>query len=131
MKKQPDKQAKSKGKSARFTSTQFKPGQSGNPKGRRPNEKTFSDTARELMQATSIDVSWTINGKTKTLQLKSTKNMHYGMAAALIMESLKGNVNAIREIVNRIEGKAVQTINADLSVDGTNITIGLPEKEGD
>jgi len=131
MKKNPDKQGKSRTKRTPPQSGMFKPGQSGNPKGRPPLEHTFSDTARELMQATSIDVSWTINGKTKSLQLKSTKNMHYGMAAALIMESLKGNVNAIREIVNRVEGKAIQTISADLSVDGMNITIGLPEKEGD
>ena len=130
MTKKPVKQAGSKKKPVGVKS-RFKPGQSGNPKGRPKKEHTFSDTAREMLAATSIDVTWTINGKVKTLHLQSTKNMHYGMAAALIMESLKGNVNAVRELVNRVEGRAIQTINADLSANGMNITIGLPEKEGD
>ena len=121
MTKKPVKQAGSKKKPVGVKS-RFKPGQSGNPKGRPKKEHTFSDTARELMAANSIDVSWTIvdgNGqkKTKTLQLKSTKNMHYGTAAALIVEALKGNVNALREIINRTEGKAVQKVEADLKGD--------------
>ena len=111
-----------KGKKTKIgEATRFKKGGPGGP-GRPKKEHTFSDTARELMAANSIDVSWTIvdgNGqkKTKTLQLKSTKNMHYGTAAALIVEALKGNVNALREIINRTEGKAVQKVEADLKGD--------------
>ena len=120
-----------KGKKTKIgEATRFKKGGPGGP-GRPKKEHTFSDTAREMLAATAIDVTWTINGKVKTLHLQSTKNMHYGMAAALIMESLKGNVNAVRELVNRVEGRAIQTINADLSANGMNITIGLPEKEGE
>ena len=121
MKKKADKQQQNKSKK-KVPGTPFPKGKSGNPKGRPKKEHTFSDTARELMAANSIDVSWTIvdgNGqkKTKTLQLKSTKNMHYGTAAALIVEALKGNVNALREIINRTEGKAVQKVEADLKGD--------------
>ena len=85
-----------------------------NPKGRPKLEDTFSDTARELMKASKIDITWSVEGKPdKTLKLSSTKTMNYGIVAALIMEALGGNVQAARELVDRTEGKAKETIKQD------------------
>ena len=119
-KKGSDKQARNKKRMPGIKS-RFKPGESGNPKGRPKKENTFSDTARDLLAATSIDISWTITDAKgthkKNLKLESTKTMHHGIAAALIVESLKGNVQAVREIINRVEGKAVQPISGELKGD--------------
>ena len=92
------------------TSTSFKPGQSGNPNGRPSNVNTFSNTARELLAADEINITWSLNGKPKTLNVKGNKDFYHGLVAALIMEGLKGNVQAIRELVDRTEGKPLQTI---------------------
>lgn len=90
---------------------QFKrgnPGGPGRPKGLTP----FGDTVRELMKAKEISVTWTVNGKTKELKVTSDKNMHYGVTAALILEALKGNVLAAREIITRCEGRPAEVIEA-------------------
>ncbi len=100
----------------------FKKGTSGNPNGRPKKTETYSDTLREMLCGQNINVKWTVNGEEKELKVTSTKNLYYGVASAQIMEALKGNVNAQKEIVDRIQGKAPQS----LGIDG-NIT-GLPEK---
>jgi hypothetical protein len=88
----------------------FKPGVSGNPAGRPKKENTYSDTLRSLLGGTDIEVSWTSGGKTKTFKVTSDKNFYYGIAAAQILEALKGDTKSAREIVDRIEGRARQTI---------------------
>ncbi len=88
-----------------------------NPYGRPKKEHTFSDTARELLSAEELCIEITLtDGKKKRIELKSTKNFHYGLVAALIVEGLKGNVQAIRELVDRVEGKAAQ----NLQISGSN-----------
>lgn len=81
-----------------------------NPKGRPLKSETYSDTLKELLQGKDIKVSWNINGKEKSLNVSSTKNIYYGIASSQIMEALKGNVQAQKEIVDRVQGKAPQTI---------------------
>ena len=90
--------------------TRFKPGEVANPKGRTPNIRTFSETVCDLLDAKIIDVSWTINNKKKTLHLESNKNMHYGVVSAIIMEALKGNIQAANMLADRLEGKPKQNI---------------------
>ena len=87
-----------------------------NPKGRPKKEHTFSDTARELLSASDIKVTWIVNGKEKILTIKSDNNMHHGMVAVLIMESLKGNVQAVKELIDRTEGKATENRKVDSNV---------------
>jgi len=104
-------------KKARPWLKQWKPGQSGNPAGRPPKEKTFSDTARMLLSATTIDITLTDGkGKEKRIFLKSTKNFYHGLVAALIVEGLKGNVNAIKELIDRAEGRPPQAISLGVGV---------------
>jgi hypothetical protein len=80
-------------------------GRSGNPRGRPPKERAFSDTARELLNANEIDIEWKVGLKTRKLKLKATKNLYYGIAAAMIHEALNGDVRAAHELLDRVDGK--------------------------
>jgi len=96
-------------------STSWKPGQSGNPAGRPKNTRYFSDVAKELLTGKKIDVTWTItdekgNKKTKRLNLESSEKTNYGIAAALIVEAVKGNVQAAKELIDRVEGRPKQAV---------------------
>ena len=101
------------------------PGRSGNLKGRPKKSMCYSDTARELMAAQEIDVSWTVDGKAKTLKVTSNRNMYYGIVAAQIMEALKGNVQAAKELIDRTEGRARQTIS--LQDNKPRVVLYLPD----
>jgi hypothetical protein len=105
-----DQKSPIKKENIRDNKGRFVKGIAPNPKGRPKKEDTYSDTMKELLQGNNIKVSWTINDKVKTLDVSSTKNMYYGIAASQIMEALKGNVAAQKEIVDRVQGKAPQTI---------------------
>ena len=106
-KKTAKKKPRKKPTTKRGEGGKFIKGESGNPNGRPKLGSTFSETARELLEAKEINVSWTMNGKTKRLSLESDKDMYHGMVAALIIEGLKGNTKAIRELIDRTEGKAM------------------------
>ena len=111
-----------------FLDNQVKPGEVRNPTGRPKKENTYSDTLRDLLAGQDISVTWTVNGKKKSLKVSSDKNLYYGVASSQIMEALKGNVQAQREIVDRIQGKAPQSI--ALGGDGDDpikITVGISD----
>ena len=111
----------------------WKPGQSGNPNGRPKKENTYSDTLREILESKSIKIKYTYtdkNGDTqiKHVQVTSDKNMYHGIAAAQISEALAGNVQAQKEIIDRIQGKAPQGI--DITSQGDKINESpLTDKE--
>jgi len=86
----------------------WKKGQSGNPAGRPPIEKTFSTAAREMLQAQEITISWAVGYAQKQRTLKAAPSFNHVLAAVLIMEGLDGNVRAISELLDRTEGKPVQ-----------------------
>ena len=75
---------------------QWQPGQSGNPGGR-PKGRTLTARLRELLQAQATDrFGKPIEGKT-WLDV---------VAEALIREAASGEVKAVKELVDRTEGKA-------------------------
>jgi len=85
-------------------------------------EHCFSDTARELLRASALDIAYTVGkGKDKKIEklhLSTTKNFYHGLVAALINEGLQGNVKAIQELVNRADGKvADRVITAEVPAD--------------
>lgn len=102
----------------------WKKGQSGNPKGRPKKGKAFSDIARQLLSAKKIDIRFTvpINGefKTKRLYVDSDKSVYHGLVGVLISEGLKGNVQAIKELIDRAEGKAREFV--DHTTNGKDIS---------
>ncbi|HQN46750.1 MAG TPA: DUF5681 domain-containing protein [Rugosibacter sp.] len=107
----------------------WKKGFAPNPKGRPKGHKYFSETARQLLVANELHVSWTVNGKTKNLDVVSDQNMHHGLVAALIMEGMKGNVRAIQELIDRTEGKPVQAIEQTVTTAGVSPFDGLTTAE--
>ena len=92
--------------------TQFKSGKNwkGNAKGRRPKAETYSNALRDLLRSQDIGITWTIDGKKKSLDIISSKNMYYGMAAVQISEALRGSTKATKEIIDRVQGKSRQAI---------------------
>ncbi len=95
----------------------FQKGQSGNPSGR-PRLTKLTDALREQLAETNP------NAPEETVAEE--------IARALISEAKIGNVQAIREIGDRTEGKARQAIDLDVSVqDWRSIasSAGLTEEE--
>ncbi len=87
----------------------FKPGQSGNPAGRPKGsgKKLFTDALRAALE------------DPKKIQ---------ELIGAILEKALKGDIYAIREIVDRLEGKAEQSIKAE--VDATfNFVIDKEEED--
>lgn len=92
-------------------STQFKPGQSGNPKG-------------------APKRNWTWSGELqKAVEKKDEKGIpiKQALAQSLVNEGLKGNVQAFNAMANRMDGMPQQ----DITTDGEKIegvVIYKPEK---
>ena len=85
-------QRKSTGKA---NSSRFKPGQSGNPGGRKKNELSFVNQVREVME--QVDEA---TGKTR-VELLAEKYVELGEA---------GNVTALENLMARLHGKPEQGI---------------------
>ncbi|HXG84822.1 MAG TPA: DUF5681 domain-containing protein [Pyrinomonadaceae bacterium] len=79
----------------------FKKGETGNPNGR-PKLTRLTDALREQLAETNPDAP----EETQAEQI----------ARALISEAKTGNVQAIREIADRTEGKPMQKVDLDLQV---------------
>ncbi len=76
--------------------TRWKPGQSGNPKGRPKNIKYLTELLREQLD----EVPDTIDGK------KNTKTWRELICDSILRAAVKGNQPAItKELLDRIEGK--------------------------
>lgn len=72
--------------------TQFKPGQSGNPAGR-PKSKPFREAIQRALEEAGDDKA--------SLQ---------AVATALVGKALMGDVPAIKELADRMDGKVAQAI---------------------
>lgn len=86
--------------------TRFQPGQSGNPSGR-PSTKPLTD---ELKRRLRIRLAATT---AKRLGLRTSATVAEGVAASLIAAALAGNVAAFKEIADRLQGRAVQSVQFD------------------
>jgi hypothetical protein len=88
--------------------TSFRKGRSGNPKGAPKRDWSWSG---EFQRA--VEVS--------TKQGRSVKEI---VAESLVREALKGNIQAIRELTNRMDGAPKQNMNIDGALDHIIITRG-------
>lgn len=79
----------------------FPKGVSGNPKGR-PKKALLSDALRRKLS--------------ENLRGKSDRTVADQLADALIKEAKKGNVQAIKEVFDRTEGKAKQSVDIEMNV---------------
>jgi len=77
-------------------------GVSGNPGGR-PRKRLISDELERLLQGEAENTS----GKTCAALL----------AEALLKKAFRGDLRAIAEVANRVEGKPLQAVDLDVKVD--------------
>ncbi len=90
--------------------TPFEPGTSGNPNGRPkgvPNSKVRLLRLLELTQ----------KKKNPVTGLEEEFTVAEQMDMAMIAKALKGDINAYKEIVDRLEGRAKQEIDTNLTGD--------------
>ena len=120
-----------------LTHPKRQPGQSGNPKGRPKGIVSITDTLRKVIEKKME----TIDPVTKNKDRKKIKEI---IALALVGKALKGDVRAIQEMRDRLEGKVTQKVEADfpamtgrriVMVDAVPVeekgTKELPEKDND
>jgi ribosomal 50S subunit-associated protein YjgA (DUF615 family) len=81
--------------------TQFKEGESGNPAGRPKGTRNLSTILREMLEE-EIEVN--VEGK------KERKQFQEVIIRKLIKKASDGDIKAITEILDRVEGKAKQTV---------------------
>ncbi len=101
----------------------WKKGQSGNPKGRAAN-KSITTWVKELLASEEVEVNitrwWTTDsGQRKkkkehiTLSSNDSKTMNAVIAARLVHAAADGNLDFIREVLNRVEGKPREVVEID------------------
>jgi len=96
----------------------FKLGSAGGP-GRPKKEDCLSDMLREMLKSEHIKIVYTTtkdgNSKQNIVDIKADKNFATALGAAMILEALDGNVQAFKEIADRVQGKApiAITVNTD------------------
>lgn len=93
----------------------FQPGQSGNPKGRPPDEDCWAGAIKKVMDSTEVNIVLTNEeGKEKryhAISKKGTiKNAIIGMMTA---KALNGDLKATDMIMDRLEGKPSQHVKVD------------------
>ena len=114
MAKSVDKQRK---KNGGVTGKGWVKGKSGNPKGRPKKGSTWSEVANQLLDASELDISLTLpNGKKHeiTCKIEDGNTIRHAVVGALIVEALKGNIQAIRELADRTEGRPAQKLEAEI-----------------
>ncbi len=113
MSEQQTKQDQSK--PARDEAGRLLPGNTANPNGRPLKENTFSDIARTLLSSKEIHIEYTYpkDGALvkRSLNITSDNTINHSLVAALVKEGLDGNVNAIKELIDRTQGRAPQDLN--------------------
>lgn len=88
---------------------QFKIGNPGGP-GRPKLENTFSDIARQIMAGNEIRINFRMGENEKEIKMTADNSFHYALASALLVEGMKGNVRAAKELLDRVEGTPIQKI---------------------
>lgn len=92
----------------------FQPGQSGNPKGKPKGARHFSTLIREAIQKVA-------EGDDEPADRMIVKQ--------LVDKARKGDLSAIDRVIDRVDGKAEQTINLDADVTTNNDGLSKEERE--
>ena len=82
---------------------QWKPGQSGNPKGR-PPVKPYREALQRMLEAAAVQ---------KAIPAEQAHDL---IAAAHIARCMNGDMSAIKEFADRIDGKVPNTIGGSTEV---------------
>lgn len=92
--------------------TKFKPGQSGNPNGRPKGARSLSTILREMLEE-EIDVN--IDG------VKSRKQFQEVIIRKLLKKANDGDIRAIVEVFDRVEGKPKQEVDHKATIQDQRI----------
>ena len=98
----------------------FGPGNVANPKGRPKRDWTWKEVLEDIAQMY-------VKKKDGTISKKTYKEM---VAQRLFSLSIGGNIHAIKEIMNRMDGMPTQTIEAEVDNKGS-IVVYKPEKNAE
>jgi hypothetical protein len=113
----------------------FGPGNTANPNGAPPKAERFSEAAKRMLEAREVNIEYTFpkNGKlvTSRLHLESTTTINDSLVAALIKEGMDGNVQAISELVDRVEGKPRQAVDLGGQKDNPLYVISDSDLDGE
>ena len=96
--------------------TKFEKGKSGNPKGRPKGARSLSTILREMLEE---PIEIVVDGK------KERREFREVIIRKLLKKANDGDMRAIQEIFDRVEGKAQQNI--DHTTDGKAINITVIE----
>jgi len=111
----------------RHTKTTWVKGQSGNLNGRPKKGKTWSEIANDLLDSNEIMIVYSTSKETKDLHLQVDKNktIRHAIVSALINEAMSGNIQAIKELYDRTEGKPAQKLEIEETLLPTGFDIEL------
>jgi hypothetical protein len=91
-----------------------KPGETHNPQGRPKKENCPADIARQILESKSIDLTITFpDGKKKNLSLTSDQSLLYAGLSAVMRKGLAGDVQALKEILDRGYGKVLDKLQVE------------------
>ncbi len=82
----------------------WKPGQSGNPKGRPPQSECLTSLLREEMEKPVP------GGLLRKLYLREGATWRDAVVRSLLLQTAKGNTTAIRELLERLDGNVMTPI---------------------
>ena len=90
--------------------TQFKKGQSGNPAGRKKGVPSLTQTLKQMLDASelNLEVRTQMPGKLpeiKRFNIKTDHSIKYAVTMAMISQAIAGDMRAINAIWDRIEGR--------------------------
>ena len=112
-KKTPDKLRKKKMPEGK----RFKPGVSGNPRGRPKKGDAWADVANEILGAKSVILTITSeDGKTKELSLGCNKTLRHAIIFAQVNAALNGNIQAANGLADRTEGRPQRISTPEASI---------------
>lgn len=95
----------------------FKPGESGNPAGKPPGAKRVSTVLREMMERVAPREIKNTEFVKEFCKGRKKVTIADALAARLLTAALiEGESWAVREILDRLEGKAPQSIDIDMTV---------------
>lgn len=99
----------------------WKPGESGNPNGRREGSKNISTYLRELLEE-QLDITNPVSGQ------KEKKKIAEIMAIKLATIALKGDGDrmAINDVIDRLEGKPLQKQESSIKLEKVEVEIVDP-----